>query len=62
MQCGQDRYENQVAFGNPDGTVVVVVHNDSGEEQRPRYRIDGRIIVPILPPDSFATLIVPPVK
>jgi glucosylceramidase len=52
-------YENQLAFANPDGSLVVVMQNDLGEELPVRLMIDGRIIAPTLPADSFNTFVVP---
>ncbi len=55
-------YENQLAFANPDGSLVVVMQNDLGEELPVRLMIGGRIIAPTLPADSFNTFVVPPAE
>ncbi|MBA2391148.1 MAG: hypothetical protein H0V70_00200 [Ktedonobacteraceae bacterium] len=52
-------YENQLAFANPDGSIVVVVQNDLCEEMLVRLVIGNRMIVPTLPADSFNTFVVP---
>ena len=52
-------YENQLAFANPDGSLVVVMQNDLSEELPVRLMIGGRIIAPTLPADSFNTFVVP---
>ena len=52
-------YENQLAFANPDGSLVVVMQNDLREELPVRLMIGGRIIAPTLPADSFNTFFVP---
>jgi glucosylceramidase len=53
-------YENQLAFANPDGSLVIVIQNDSCEEQPVNLVIGSRMISPILPADSFNTFVVPP--
>lgn len=55
-------YENQLAFANPDGSLVVVMQNDLGEELPVRLMIGGRIIAPTLPADSFNTFVMPPAE
>ena len=52
-------YENQLAFANPDGSIVVVVHNDLCEEMPVRVVIGNRMIAPTLPADSFNTFVMP---
>jgi glucosylceramidase len=51
-------YENQLAFANPDGTIVVVMQNDLSEEMPVRVKIDERVIAPTLSADSFNTFLV----
>ncbi len=51
-------YENQLAFVNPDGSVVVVIQNDLCEPLTVRIAVGDRVIAPTLPPDSFSTLLV----
>lgn len=53
-------YENQLAFANPDGSVVLVIQNDLAEELPVRVLVGGRLIAPTLPPDSFSTLVLRP--
>jgi glucosylceramidase len=53
-------YENQLAFLNPDGSLVLVIHNDSTEEQTLEVLIGDRVLTATLPPDSFSTFVVPP--
>ncbi len=55
-------YENQLAFANPDGSVVVVMQNDLCEEMPVRLMIGNRMIAPTLPADSFNTFVVPPAE
>jgi glucosylceramidase len=55
-------YENQLAFANPDGSLVVVMQNDLCEELPVRLMLGGRIIAPTLPADSFNTFVVPPAE
>ncbi|UFS60632.1 glycoside hydrolase family 30 protein [Subtercola endophyticus] len=52
-------YENQLAFLNPDGSVVVVIQNDSAEDQSVSLLIDGRAVAVVLPADSLSTFVVP---
>jgi len=53
-------YENQLAFANPDGSTVIVAQNDMSEPLLVRYLVGGRTVAPVLPPDSFSTIVVPP--
>ena len=52
-------YENQLAFANPDGSIVVVLQNDLCEEMPVRLVIGNRMIAPTLPADSFNTFVMP---
>ena len=51
-------YENQVAFRNPDGSIVVVIQNDMSEPMPVRLLVGGRLLAPVLPADSFNTIVV----
>jgi O-glycosyl hydrolase len=51
-------YENQLAFANPDGSIVVVIQNDLSDPLPVRIRVGDRLIAPTLPADSFSTLVV----
>jgi glucosylceramidase len=51
-------YENQLAFVNPDGSIVVVIQNDLAEPLPVRIRVGESVIAPTLPADSFSTLVV----
>ena len=51
-------YENQLAFRNPDGSVVVVIQNDTSEPMPVRLLVGGRLLAPELPADSFSTIVV----
>jgi glucosylceramidase len=53
-------FENQIAFVNPDGAVVIVAHNDGREAQEVRYLLDGSELLATLPADSFSTFVIPP--
>ncbi len=50
-------YENQLAFVNPDGSVVIVIQNDMAEPMPLRIAVRGTIVAPTLPPDSFSTFL-----
>lgn len=52
-------YENQLAFRNPDGSTVIVIQNDLGEDDTVQIMVDGRMLRPTLPADSFTTLVIP---
>jgi glucosylceramidase len=51
-------YENQLAFVNPDGSIVIVIQNDMAEPMPVRIGVGGSVVAPILPADSFSTLVV----
>lgn len=51
-------YENQLAFRNPDGSLVIVVQNDLAEEMPMSFLIDGRALDVTLPADSLNTLVI----
>ncbi|WP_206245363.1 glycoside hydrolase family 30 protein [Novosphingobium terrae] len=52
-------YENQMAFRNPDGSLVLVLNNEMAEPLSVGMMIGNRQITPNLPPDSFNTLYIP---
>jgi glucosylceramidase len=51
-------YENQLAFANPDGSVVLVMQNDMHEKMSVRILIGNRMFTPTLPADSFNTFVI----
>ncbi|WP_155855991.1 glycoside hydrolase family 30 beta sandwich domain-containing protein [Cellulomonas sp. URHD0024] len=53
-------FENQLAFANPDGSVVIVVQNDLSEPLTVRMAVGDHVVAPTLPADSFATLVLRP--
>ena len=52
-------YDNQLVFQNPDGSIVVVIQNDLGEELAVNILVGDRLISPTLPADSFSTFVIP---
>jgi glucosylceramidase len=52
-------FENQIAFQNPDGGLVMVVQNDTGVEQDYSALVEGKLLRVTLPADSFNTFVVP---
>ena len=52
-------FENQLAFRNPDGGVVVVIHNDAHEDVTVRILVEEQVLTPTLPADSFSTFVLP---
>ena len=53
-------YDNQLAFLNPDGSIVLVIQNDMSEDMPVRIMLGDRVIAPTLPADSFSTFVLPP--
>jgi glucosylceramidase len=53
-------YENQLAFLNPDRSVVIVIQNDMTEPMPVRIAVGDSVLAPTLPADSFSTLFVRP--
>jgi glucosylceramidase len=51
-------YENQIAFVNPDGSIVVMIQNDMSEPMTVGLRAGNTTVTPTLPPDSFSTIVV----
>lgn len=52
-------YDDQLVFANPDGSLVVVIHNGEHEASRIALMIGGRVISLTLPADSFSTIVLP---
>lgn len=55
-------FDEQLAFRNPDGSIVLVLHNAQRVEQRVDVLLGGRVLSPVLPADSFSTIVLPPVE
>ncbi|MCU1407671.1 MAG: beta-glycosidase [Glaciihabitans sp.] len=51
-------YENVLAFRNPDGTLVLVLHNDGATEMPVHLLVGDVVITPTLPGDSFSTYVI----
>jgi glucosylceramidase len=52
-------YENQLAFRNPDGSIVIIAQNDMSAEMPMNILIGSTTLTPTLPADSFSTIVVP---
>ena len=52
-------FEDQLAFRNPDGSLVLVASNAIAQPQRVHYMIGGRCLVLDLPGDSLNTVVIP---
>jgi len=52
-------YENQIAFANPDGSIVLVVQNDMQTPMHYRAVVGDQVLEVDLPADSFSTFVVP---
>jgi glucosylceramidase len=53
-------YDNLLVFRNLDGSLVLVMHNDSADEMPVRVLIGDELLTPVLPTDSFSTVIIAP--
>lgn len=51
-------YENQLAFRNADGSIVIVIQNELAEPQRVRMKVGDQQLNVTLPADSFNTLVI----
>lgn len=51
------KFADILAFLNPDKSVVVVAHNDTGEAKEVAIKVGNRRISPVLPGDSFNTFL-----
>ncbi len=52
-------FENQLAFRNPNGDVVIVIPNEMAQPLRVGLRLGNKQLSPLLPADSFNTLVIP---
>jgi glucosylceramidase len=52
-------YDNQLAFRNPDGSVVIVINNQMAEPLPVALTFGEKQITPVLPGDSYNTLHIP---
>lgn len=51
-------YDNLLAFRNPDGSLVVVIANETDEDRDMSIRINDRVYTPSVKARSFNTLLV----
>jgi glucosylceramidase len=52
-------FENQLAFKNPNGDLVIIIQNDLATPHSVGIAIGGKQITPTLPADSFNTIVIP---
>lgn len=52
-------YENELAFRNRDGSVVVIVQNDLAQPLPLNFAVGNRVVSAQLPADSFNTFVIP---
>lgn len=52
-------FDDQIAFRNPDGTLVLVANNALSTAQTVRYSVGGKLLTLELPADSLNTLSLP---
>jgi len=52
-------YDNQLVFANPDGSLVLVLHNDMPQRAPLSLLVGDRVLSVELPADSFSTLVIP---
>jgi glucosylceramidase len=50
-------FDNQVAFRNPDGSLVIVMQNDTREDTPVQILVGDEVIEPVLPADSLNTFV-----
>ena len=50
-------FTNLLAFQNPDKSIVLVAQNEASQAQPVRVRIGARLLAPVLPANSFNTLL-----
>jgi len=48
-------YDDLLAFKNPDESIVLVVANQSEEERKVSFQVDGKAYSPVLPANSINT-------
>ncbi|GHU79269.1 glycosyl hydrolase [Bacteroidia bacterium] len=53
-------FANLLAFKNPDGSLVLVIQNDTDIEAKPLIQLDKYQFAPKLKPNSFNTLVISP--
>jgi len=52
-------FEDQIAFRNPDGSLVLVANNGLSTPQQVRYAVGAKLLTLELPADSLNTLVIP---
>jgi glucosylceramidase len=52
-------FENQLAFLNPDGSIVVVIQNEMAQSQIVHLTVGDKNLAPVLPADSLNTIVIP---
>jgi len=50
-------FENQLAFMNPDKSVVLVIQNEMSEELTVKVKVGQKLMTVPMPPDSFNTIV-----
>jgi glucosylceramidase len=48
-------FENQLAFKNPDGSVIILIQNEMAQPQKVRIGVGAKLLRVTLPADSFNT-------
>jgi glucosylceramidase len=51
-------FDNQVAFRNPDGSLVIVMQNDTREDTPVQILVGDQVVEPVLPADSLSTFVI----
>lgn len=52
-------FDDQIAFRNPDGSLVLIANNALGQKQKVRYAIGAKALTLELPADSLNTIVLP---
>lgn len=54
----QGAYTNLLAFHNPDGSVAVVLANETSDDRRVTFRVDDRVYMPFVKAHSLNTFLI----
>lgn len=52
-------FDDQLAFRNPDGSLVLITNNALSQPQTVRYALQGKLLTLDLPADSLNTVVIP---
>ena len=52
-------FDDNIAFRNPDGSLVLIANNALGQKQKVRYALGGKALTLELAADSLNTIVLP---